>query len=207
MLTALKQVCNHPCHYTKEFDGQLAGRSGKLERLTDLLESLFDLGERALIFTQYREMGQLLQRYITELFGYRVPFLHGATPTRRRDEIVDNFQNKRDAPPALVVSLRAGGTGLNLTLATHVIHYDRWWNPAVEDQATDRAYRIGQKRNVQVHKMVCQSTLEERINDLLEEKRALAEAVVGGGERWVTEMDDDTLRDLVALGDDAVVDD
>ena len=207
MLTALKQVCNHPAHYLKTRDAQLAGRSGKLERLTDLLENLYDLGERALIFTQYREMGSLLQRHVCELFGYDVPFLHGATPTRRRDEIVSDFQNARNAAPVLVVSLRAGGTGLNLTRATHVVHYDRWWNPAVEDQATDRAYRIGQDRNVQVHKMVCQDTLEERIDNLLEEKRQLAEQVVGSGERWVTELDDETLRKLVALGADAVVED
>ncbi len=207
MLTALKQVCNHPAHYLKDEHAQLAGRSGKLERLTDLLENLFDLGERALIFTQYREMGSLIQRHVVELFGYDVPFLHGATPTRRRDEIVARFQNAPDAAPVLVVSLRAGGTGLNLTRATHVVHYDRWWNPAVEDQATDRAYRIGQDRNVQVHKLVCQDTLEERIDNLLEEKRQLAEQVVGSGERWVTELDDETLRQLVALGADAVGED
>ncbi|NCG18388.1 MAG: ATP-dependent helicase [Rhodobacterales bacterium] len=207
MLTALKQVCNHPVHFQKQPQGALAGRSGKLERFTDLLEDLFELGERALIFTQYREMGLLLQRQIQEVFAYEVPFLHGATPTRKRDEIVDNFQLSPNAAPALIVSLRAGGTGLNLTRATHVIHYDRWWNPAVEDQATDRAYRIGQDRNVQVHKLVCQGTLEERIDNLLEEKRALAESVVGGGERWVTELDDDMLCRLVALGDDAVVED
>ena len=207
MLTALKQVCNHPAHYLGERDGALPGRSGKLERLTDLLDTLFELGERALIFTQYREMGSLLKRHIADLYGYEVPFLHGATSTQKREEIVDHFQHHPEASPVLIISLRAGGTGLNLTRASHVVHYDRWWNPAVEDQATDRAYRIGQSQNVQVHKMVCQGTLEERIDLLLEEKRSLAESVVGTGERWVTELDDESLKALVTLDSDAVVED
>ncbi|MFT4625123.1 MAG: superfamily II DNA or RNA helicase [Myxococcota bacterium] len=206
MLTALKQVCNHPSQYMGDEGDDLADRSGKLERCIELLDQIFDNGEFCLIFTQYREMGSRLQRHISEVFGEDVPFLHGGTPPRRRDEIVQEFQENADAAPVLLISLRAGGTGLNLTRATHVIHYDRWWNPAVEDQATDRAYRIGQDQTVQVHKMVCQGTLEERIANLLDEKRALAESIVGSGERWVTELDDDALRQLVALGDDAVLD-
>ena len=133
-----------------------------------------------------------------------VPFLHGGVPPHGRDEMVRAFQAGESAP-VLLVSLRAGGTGLNLTAATHVIHYDRWWNPAVEDQATDRAYRIGQRRDVQVHKLVVQDTLEERIDQMLEDKRALADSVVGSGERWVTELSDEELRRLVSLGADAVV--
>ncbi len=203
MLTALKQVCNHPAQYLKE-ESPLTGRSGKLERVVDLLEAILAVGESTLIFTQYRRMGTLLQHHLAELFGEDIPFLHGGTPPQRRDEMVDAFQGD-EGVPLLIISLRAGGTGLNLTRATRVIHYDRWWNPAVEDQATDRAYRIGQHRNVQVHKLVCQGTLEERIDTMLEEKRALAESVVGSGERWVTELDDDALRMLVSLGDDAVV--
>ncbi len=205
MLTALKQVCNHPSQYLGSADDELAERSGKLERCIELLDQLFDNDEYCLIFTQYREMGNRLQRHIGEVFGESVPFLHGGTPPRQRDEIVRAFQEDEDVAPVLIISLRAGGTGLNLTRATQVIHYDRWWNPAVEDQATDRAYRIGQDETVQVYKMVCQGTLEERIADLLDEKRALAESIVGSGERWVTELDDNALRQLVSLGDDAVL--
>ena len=203
LLTALKQVCNHPAQYLKQ-ESPLIGRSGKLERTADLIDTLLDVGESALIFTQYRRMGNLLQRHLGQLFDEDIPFLHGGTPPQRRDEMVDAFQQEHGVP-IMIISLRAGGTGLNLTRATRVIHYDRWWNPAVEDQATDRAYRIGQHKNVQVHKMVCQGTLEERIDTMLEEKRALADSVVGSGERWVTELDDDALRMLVALGEDAVV--
>jgi SNF2 family DNA or RNA helicase len=171
----------------------------------ELLESIFDRDEFVLIFTQYKEMGIRLQQHIEEELGEAVPFLHGGTPLKRRDEMVDTFQNDPNAPHAFIISLRAGGTGLNLTRATHVIHYDRWWNPAVEDQATDRAYRIGQTHSVCVYKMVSQGTLEERISELLEEKRALAETIVGGGDGWVTELDDDALANLVLLGDDALV--
>lgn len=203
MLTALKQICNHPLHFTKE-PGPLAGRSGKLERATELLEAVLEAGDHAIVFTQYRQMGELLVKHFAEVYGLRVPFLHGGVPTARRDEMVRAFQEDADVAPILLISLRAGGTGLNLTRATHVVHFDRWWNPAVEDQATDRAYRIGQHRNVQVHKFVCQGTLEERIDALLESKRALAKSVVGSGERLVAELDDAALRALVALGDDAV---
>jgi SNF2 family DNA or RNA helicase len=204
MLTALKQVCNHPAHYLK--DGNIAiRRSGKLARCIEILDAVIAIGERAIVFTQYREMGDILAAVFERQFHFRVPFLHGAVPVGDRDEMVRRFQEDRRAPPLLLVSLRAGGVGLNLTRATHVLHYDRWWNPAVEDQATDRAYRIGQRRNVQVYKLVCQATLEERIDAMLDEKRGLAETVVGSGERVVTELDDAALRALVALGDDAVL--
>lgn len=203
MLTALKQVCNHPSHYLQD-DGPLEGRSGKLERVSEVLETTLDAGERAIVFTQYRQMGTRLVRYLEETFDIEVPFLHGGVSPEHRDAMVHAFQEREDGPPILLVSLRAGGTGLNLTRATHVVHYDRWWNPAVEDQATDRAYRIGQQANVLVHKLISQGTLEERIDQMLEDKRALAESVVGSGERLVTELDDAALRALVALGDDAV---
>lgn len=204
MLTRLKQVCNHPVQLLKEEEGELCERSGKLERTTELLDTILELDERALLFTQYREMGILLQRHLLETWEIEVPFLHGGVPPEKRDAMVDAFQMDADAPPFLIISLKAGGTGLNLTAASHVIHYDRWWNPAVEDQATDRAYRIGQRKNVQVHKMVSQGTLEERIDQMLQDKRKLADSVVGTGEAWVTELDDDALRALVMLGDDAV---
>ncbi len=206
MLTQLKQVCNHPAQLIGDGDiAKLSARSGKLDRLVDLLDEILDNGERTLIFTQYREMGTILQRHLSDLYGGEVPFLHGGSLPMQRDEMVRSFQEDEDAAPVLIISVRAGGTGVNLTRATHVIHYDRWWNPAVEDQATDRAHRIGQDHRVQVHKLVCQSTLEERIAAMLVDKRQLAESVVASGERWLTELDDDALRRLVALGDDAVL--
>ncbi len=203
LLTALKQICNHPAQYLGE-PGPLPGRSGKLTRTTEMLAEVVDAGDRALVFTQYREMGDLLVRHLGAGLGLpSVPFLHGGVDRGRRDAMVEAFQDG-SAPPVLVVSLKAGGTGLNLTAATHVVHYDRWWNPAVEDQATDRAYRIGQDRTVNVHKLVTGGTLEERIATLLDGKRALADSVVGTGETWLTELSDDDLRALVALSDDDV---
>jgi superfamily II DNA or RNA helicase len=207
LLTALKQVCNHPAHYLDEA-GPLPGRSGKLARVTEMLAEVVAAGDRALVFTQYRAMGALLARHLAaELALPGVPFLHGGLSTKQRQAMVDAFQTDPSSPPVLLVSLKAGGTGLNLTAATEVIHYDRWWNPAVEDQATDRAYRIGQTRPVTAHKLVTAGTLEERIAALLEDKRALADAVVGSGETWLTELGDDDLRDLVALSTGDVADD
>jgi superfamily II DNA or RNA helicase len=199
LLTALKQICNHPAQYLDEA-GPLAGRSGKLARATEILAEVIDAGERALVFTQYREMGERLVRHLAATLGLAgVPFLHGGVERRLRDRMVASFQTDDAECPILILSLRAGGTGLNLTRATHVVHYDRWWNPAVEDQATDRAHRIGQDRPVTVHKLVAGGTLEERIAELLERKRALAESVVGAGETWLTELGDADLRALVEL--------
>ena len=203
-LTRLKQICNHPAQATSD-GSKLAGRSGKLTRFDELLTDLLDAEERALVFTQYREMGELLQRHIADRFELTVPFLHGGVTKARRDKMVDQFQ-AGDGAPILLVSLKAGGTGLNLTSASRVIHYDRWWNPAVEDQATDRAWRIGQKNAVFVHKMVCQGTIEERISELIDDKRRLAGMVIGAGagEAWLSELSTSDLRDLVVLGHDAV---
>ena len=203
-LTRLKQICNHPAQAAGD-GSKLAGRSGKLARFDELVADLVDAEERALVFTQYREMGLLLQRHISDHFGLAVPFLHGGVPKSRRDRMVDDFQAGVGAP-VLLVSLKAGGTGLNLTSASRVIHYDRWWNPAVEDQATDRAWRIGQHRAVFVHKLVCQGTVEERISELIDDKRRLAGMVIGAGagEGWVSELSTSELRDLVTLGREAV---
>lgn len=198
-LTRLKQVCNHPAHLLGEGDdGELAGRSGKLERFDELVDTLLEAEERAIVFTQYREMGDLLVRHLGERLGLDVPFLHGGTTRRGRTEMVERFQDG-SGPPLQLVSLRAGGTGLNLTAASRVIHYDRWWNPAVEDQATDRTWRIGQTQTVFVHRMVCAGTLEERIDRMLDEKRALASVVVGSDDAWLTELSTDELRELVRL--------
>jgi hypothetical protein len=196
-LTRLKQICNHPAHALKD-GSRLAGRSGKLTRFDELVTDLLDLDERALVFTQFREMGDLLQAHIRDQFGIDAPFLHGGVPRTGRQAMVGRFQDGV-GPPLLLVSLKAGGTGLNLTAASQVIHYDRWWNPAVEDQATDRAWRIGQTRTVNVHKLVCQGTVEERIGEIIDEKRSLADAVVGTGEAWLSELTTDQLRDLVVL--------
>jgi SNF2 family DNA or RNA helicase len=204
MLMQLKQICNHPVQYLHQAgkgraDISLDGRSGKLERLGELLEEVLAEGDRALVFTQFAEMGEMLANYLPTAFGAAAQFLHGGTLARARDAMVKRFQEDDNAPPVFILSLKAGGTGLNLTRASHVFHFDRWWNPAVEDQATDRAFRIGQKRNVQVHKFVATGTLEEMIDDMIESKKGLAQAVVGSGENWLTEMSTDKLREVVSL--------
>ena len=198
----LKQVCNHPAQMLAD-GSALPGRSGKLQRVEEILEEVLAEGDRALLFTQFAAFGALLRTHLRDRFGREVLYLHGGTRKADRDAMVAQFQGD-GGPSILILSLKAGGTGLNLTAANHVIHVDRWWNPAVEDQATDRAYRIGQRRNVQVRKLVCSGTLEERIAALLESKRALAERVVGTGETWLTELSTAELRDLVALSADAV---
>jgi len=204
-LTRLKQVCNHPAHYLAEHDVALAGRSGKLDRITEMLEEVVASGDRALVFTQFARMGTLLQRHFARTFGFEPPFLHGGLTPQARDALVTSFQSE-DGPPIFVLSLRAGGFGLNLTRANHVFHFDRWWNPAVENQATDRAFRIGQTRDVMVHKLVCAGTLEDRIDALIASKTDLAEQVVGRGETWLTDLPDDELKKMLALAPGAVVD-
>jgi SNF2 family DNA or RNA helicase len=204
MLMQLKQICNHPVQYLHQTgknaaDVSLDNRSGKLERLGELLEEILADGDRALIFSQFAEMGAILADYLPRAFHVPTQFLHGGTSTKARDQMVKRFQEDDNAPPVFILSLKAGGTGLNLTRANHVFHFDRWWNPAVEDQATDRAFRIGQKRNVQVHKFVTTGTLEEMIDDMIESKKGLAQAVVGSGENWLTEMSTDELRRVVSL--------
>jgi hypothetical protein len=202
-MSKLKQVCNHPAQFLHD-DTRLAGRSGKLARLEEILEEVLAAGERALLFTQYAEFGGMLRAHLSARSGREVLFLHGGVSKKDRDAMVARFQGP-GGPPLFVLSLKAGGTGLTLTAANHVVHVDRWWNPAVEDQATDRAFRIGQRRAVQVRKFVCAGTVEEKIADMIRDKRGLAARIVGTGEQWLTEMSTSELRQLFALEAGAVV--
>jgi SNF2 family DNA or RNA helicase len=203
MLTRLKQVCNHPSLFLGD-GSETSRRSGKLNRLSEMLEEILEVGDRALVFTQFAQMGFLLQRHLQDVFNQEVLFLHGGTSQEQRDRMLMRFQDDPHAPTIFVLSLKAGGIGLNLMRANHVFHYDRWWNPAVENQATDRAYRIGQTRDVQVQKFICLGTLEERIDMLIESKRSLAESIVGQGESWLTDLSTDELHDLISLRAEAV---
>ncbi|WP_447006042.1 DEAD/DEAH box helicase [Saccharothrix isguenensis] len=203
-MSRLKQVCNHPAQLLGD-GSRIAGRSGKLARLEEILDEALADGDKALCFTQFTAFGSLVVPHLAARFDTEVLYLHGGTPKRARDEMVRRFQEE-DGPSIFVLSLKAGGTGLNLTAANHVIHLDRWWNPAVEDQATDRAFRIGQRNHVQVRKFVCVGTVEERIDRMIEEKRGLAQLVVGAGEDWLTELSTGELRELFALSGEAVGD-
>jgi len=210
-LIRLKQICNHPSQVLKDHGG-LSGsapspaRSGKCRRLIEMVDEVLAEGERVLVFTQFRQMGELLAGMLRHELGEDVLFLHGGTAKTAREKMVDDFQDPKSKKPILILSLKAGGVGLNLTAATHVFHFDRWWNPAVENQATDRAYRIGQTRTVQVHKFVVRGTLEERIDEMIESKTELAENIIGQGERWLTDLDSDQLRDILTLRADAIGD-
>ncbi|NMF65751.1 DEAD/DEAH box helicase [Brasilonema octagenarum] len=215
LLIKLKQICNHPSHYLKQ-DTLEQYHSGKLQRLQEMLEIVVasgdapagsrPRGDRALIFTQFAEWGKLLKPYLEKQLGREILFLYGSTQKKQREEMVDRFQHDPQGPPIMILSLKAGGVGLNLTRANHVFHFDRWWNPAVENQATDRVFRIGQTRNVQVHKFISTGTLEEKIHDMIESKKQLAEQVVGAGENWLTELDTDQLRNLLILDRSAIID-
>ena len=197
LITALKQICNHPYHFLKK--GELsAGLSGKSTLLFNILENIYENNEKTLIFTQYKEMGSLLVKLIQENFNTKPLFLHGGLSRKKRDEMVENFQEKRNEK-TFILSLKAGGTGLNLTAAQNVIHYDLWWNPAVEAQATDRAYRIGQKENVMVYRLLTKGTFEEKIEEMLKRKKELANLTVSTGEKWIGELSNNELKELVNL--------
>ncbi|MGM9932112.1 DEAD/DEAH box helicase [Pradoshia sp.] len=197
MLTKLKQICDHPALYMKEeAPTHILHRSGKMEKLIELLDAVYEQDESALIFTQYIEMGNMIKHVAERRYGHKVPFLNGSAGKKQRDDMVSAFQEGKY--PILLLSLKAGGTGLNLTAANHVIHYDRWWNPAVENQATDRAYRIGQTRFVHVHKMVASGTLEEKIDAMLEKKQSLNDEIVQS-DNWITELSGDELKELLVL--------
>jgi len=216
-LVKLKQVCNHPAHFLRQGADddavplpklapgeKLSARSGKSQRLIEMLEEVVATGDRALVFTQYRQMGHLLVAMIRQELDSEAQFLHGGTPQARREQLIERFQSGDPKCPIFVLSLKAGGVGLNLTAANHVFHFDRWWNPAVENQATDRAFRIGQHRTVYVHKMISEGTLEERIDQMIEQKTELAQQIIGSGESWLTELSTGQLRDLLTLRRDTL---
>ncbi|GIK20072.1 MAG: DEAD/DEAH box helicase [Leptolyngbya sp. PLA2] len=208
-LVKLKQICNHPAQALKDHDFAGAAppdpsRSGKCVRLLEMLDETLAAGDRSLVFTQFRQMGHLLALMLRHELDRDVLFLHGGTTQKQREAMIEQFHEPGGRHPIMILSLKAGGVGLNLTAATHVFHFDRWWNPAVEQQATDRAFRIGQTRTVQVHKFVVRGTLEERIDEMIEAKTELAERIVGSGERWLTELSTDDLRGILTLRDEAV---
>jgi len=203
LLTRLKQICNHPALALREdaVDGEFLGRSAKLQRLEEILDEVMEAGDRALLFTQFAEWGHLLQAWMQQRWKAEVPFLHGGTRKSERQAMVDRFQEDPRGPQLFLLSLKAGGVGLNLTRASHVFHLDRWWNPAVENQATDRAYRIGQTSRVMVHKFITSGSVEEKIDRMIREKSRLAEDIIGSGEEWLGSLAGDQLRELVALDD------
>jgi SNF2 family DNA or RNA helicase len=201
----LKQICNHPMQFLQDGSAFTSERSHKLERLGEMIEEVIDSGESALIFTQFTEIGSALEKYLEHTKHYNTYYLHGGTSVKRRERMITEFQDPETEPSLFILSLRAGGVGLNLTKANHVFHFDRWWNPAVEDQATDRAFRIGQRKKVFVHKFLAMGTMEERIDAMIEDKKRLSSLVVGTDESWLTELDNDTFKELIALRRSAVM--
>ncbi len=197
-IVKLKQICNHPDQYLGQ-QAFLESESGKLQMLREICETIYEKRERVLVFTQFKEITEQLADFLTGIFHAKGYVLHGGIRAAKRTEMVEAFQGE-DYVPFIVLSVKAGGTGLNLTKAGHVIHFDRWWNPAVENQATDRAFRIGQTKNVMVHKLVCEGTIEEKIDAMIESKKELAENVIGtGGEKWITELGNEELMSLFRL--------
>ncbi|MBA7532706.1 hypothetical protein ES705_24936 [subsurface metagenome] len=212
LLVKLKQICNHPYQYLKkditsiETDKEIKhiiSQSNKLERLLEMTDEVISNGEKVLIFTQFTQMGTIIKKILEWKYNFKILFFHGSVPENKRSEIIDDFQSEEiESPPILILSLKAGGIGLNLTQGTTVIHFDRWWNPAVEDQATDRAYRIGQKSVVNVYKFITNRTIEEKIDALLEEKRDLSEKIVTStGESWISNLNNEKLKELLVLSD------
>lgn len=197
LITALKQICNHPYQFLKS--GETSKElSGKAEKCVSLVQSILDNNEKTLIFTQYKEMGDLLTKILCEECGSEPSFFHGSLTVPQREHLIEDFQNNDDRK-VMILSLKAGGTGLNLTSATNVIHYDLWWNPAVEEQATDRTYRIGQDKNVMVHRLITLGTFEEKIDEMLKSKKELADLAVYEGEKIITELSDQEIYDIFSL--------
>jgi len=203
-LLKLKQTCNHPRQFLQDGSDFTTERSHKLSRLSEMMEEVISEGESILIFTQFTEIGDALEKYIRQKLHYNTYYIHGGTNRDKRERMITEFQDPETEPSVFVLSLKAGGVGITLTKANHVFHFDRWWNPAVEDQATDRAFRIGQKKNVFVHKFITIGSLEERIDQMIEDKKKLAGAIVGADESWLTELDNDKFKQLIALNKSAI---
>ena len=204
-LMKLKQICNHPRQFLQDRSEFTPERSQKLERLGEMSEEVISEGDSLLIFTQFTEIGEALQYYFKQSFHYNCYYLSGGTPRQKRERMIREFQESETEPSVFILSLKAGGVGITLTKANHVFHFDRWWNPAVEDQATDRAFRIGQKKNVFVHKFIALGTLEERIDQMIEDKKKVASAIVGSDESWLTELDNESFKKLIILNKQMVV--
>jgi SNF2 family DNA or RNA helicase len=201
----LKQICNHPRQFLQDGSEFTPERSHKLDRLSEMVEEVVSEGESLLVFTQFTEIGDSLQHYFHQTCHYNTYYLHGGTTRQKRERMIEEFQHPDTEPSIFILSLKAGGVGITLTKANHVFHFDRWWNPAVEDQATDRAFRIGQKKNVFVHKFLAIGTLEERIDQMIEDKKSIAGAIVGADESWLTELDNDAFKQLIALNRSALL--
>jgi SNF2 family DNA or RNA helicase len=205
-LMKLKQICNHPAQFLQDDSPFTPERSHKLERLTDMLGDVLAEGESALVFTQFTEIGERLERHLRSHLDCRTYYLHGGTARQKREQMIAAFQDPETPPSVFILSLKAGGVGITLTRANHVFHFDRWWNPAVEDQATDRAFRIGQTKNVFVHKFITPGTLEERIDQMIEDKKKIAGAIVGSDESWLARLDNEAFKQLIALNRAAIID-
>jgi SNF2 family DNA or RNA helicase len=204
-LLKLKQICNHPMQFLQDGSDFTPERSHKLSRLTEMITEVIEQGESALIFTQFTEIGEALEKYVRQTLHYSTYYLHGGTHRNKREQMITAFQDPDSDPAIFILSLKAGGVGITLTKANHVFHFDRWWNPAVEDQATDRAFRIGQKKNVFVHKFLAIGTLEERIDQMIEDKKKLAGSIIGADESWLTELDNEAFKQLIQLNRSAVM--
>ena len=206
-LMKLKQICNHPMQFLQDGSAFTPERSHKLERISEMLEEAMEQGDSVLVFTQFTEIGEHLERYLAKEKHYKTHYLHGGTPRAKREQMISDFQDPETGPAVFILSLKAGGVGITLTQANHVFHFDRWWNPAVENQATDRAFRIGQKKNVFVHKFVTLGTLEERIDQMISDKQKMADSIVGNDESWLTKLDNQAFKELIALNKHSVMED
>jgi SNF2 family DNA or RNA helicase len=204
-LLKLKQICNHPRQFLQDESDFAPERSHKLSRLSEMVTEVMEEGESLLVFTQFTELGDALEKYLRHTCHYNTYYIHGGTNRNKREKTIAEFQDPETEPSVFILSLKAGGVGITLTKANHVFHFDRWWNPAVEDQATDRAFRIGQKKNVFVHKFVAMGTLEERIDEMIEDKKKLAGSIVGSDESWLTELDNDAFKQLITLNKSAIL--
>jgi len=204
-LTRLKQICNHPNQFLQDGSAFDQARSHKLLRLNEMVEEALAESSSMLVFTQFVELGDQLEEFLRDHHHCPVHYLHGGTSRKNRERMIDSFQDENTPAGVFILSLKAGGVGITLTQANHVFHFDRWWNPAVENQATDRAYRIGQKQSVFVHKMITLGTLEEKIDQMIEDKHALADSIVESDENWLTEIDNDRFRQLISLNRKAIM--